>query len=184
MIEPLTNTLEIFGSWRKLANMRCDLSDLYEKQKELDLEIANNHHISYETTHNKRILALLVEVGELANATRTFKFWSNKGPEEKERILDEYADGLHFLLSLGIDGGYVVSHLDVEDDDMPILTEAFLKMYDLAAKFYECQSQDNYYEMFKSYLRILFRLEYSWAEAKAAYYTKLEENHHRQETNY
>ena len=93
--------------------MICDLTDLYIKQKELDLEIAKNHNINYENTRNKRVLALLVELGEFANTTRTFKFWSNKGPEAKEVMLDEFADGLHFLLSLGIDRGYETDTIEV-----------------------------------------------------------------------
>ena len=76
--------------------MICDLTDLYSKQRELDEEIAVNHGVSYASTRNKRTLALLVELGEFANTTRTFKFWSNKGPEAKEVMLDEFADGLHF----------------------------------------------------------------------------------------
>ena len=48
-----------------------------------------------------RIMALQVEVSELANATRCFKYWSRKPPENKERILSEYADIFHFLLSVG-----------------------------------------------------------------------------------
>lgn len=41
---------------------------------------------------DKTTLALLVEVGELANATCCFKHWSVKGPESRERLLDEYSD--------------------------------------------------------------------------------------------
>ena len=68
----------------------------------MDKEIALNHNINYEVTHNKRLLALIIEIGELANETRCFKFWSNKGASPKEITMDEYADGLHFFLSLGI----------------------------------------------------------------------------------
>ena len=68
--------------------MLCDLTDLYVKQRELDEEIARNHNVTYESTRNKRTLSLLVELGEFANSTRTFKYWSNKGPESKERVLD------------------------------------------------------------------------------------------------
>lgn len=163
--------------------MICDLTDLYIKQKELDLEIANNHHITYENTRNKRILALLVELGEFANTTRTFKFWSNKGPENKEVMLDEFADGLHFLLSLGIDKGYVVDTMEVEDDDLS-LTDSLLKSYELASNYLLKQTLENYLLVFKNYLRALFKINYSWNDAKEAYYTKLKENHHRQETNY
>ena len=51
---------------------------------------------------DERFLALLVEIGELANATRAFKYWSLKPAEERARLLDEYADGLHFFLSLAL----------------------------------------------------------------------------------
>lgn len=163
--------------------MICDLKDLYIKQKELDLEIANNHHINYQNTRNKRILALLVELGEFANTTRTFKFWSNKGPEGKEVMLDEFADGLHFLLSLGVDKGYVVDEIVVEDDELS-LTDSLLLSYELASRYRNEQTLDNYLDLFKNYLRALFKINYSWKEAKEAYYLKLKENHHRQETNY
>ena len=80
-----------------------DLTNLYQKQAELDARIAENHNVSYETTRERRILALLVEIGEFANATRCFKYWSNKPSEAQDIVLDEYVDGLHFFLSLGID---------------------------------------------------------------------------------
>ena len=77
---------------------KIDLTELFKKQAELDETIAKNHNISYATTRNKRTLSLLVELGEFANATRCFKYWSNKPSESLERVLDEYVDGLHFFL--------------------------------------------------------------------------------------
>ena len=163
--------------------MICDLKDLFVLQKELDLEIARNHSISYESTRNKRILALLVELGEFANTTRTFKFWSNKGMEEKAVVLDEFADGLHFLLSLGIDKNYLVDIIEVEDDQKS-LTDNLLETYSLVSNYEKEQTFDNYINMFKSYLRALFKIKIDFSEAKEAYYIKLKVNHHRQETNY
>lgn len=163
--------------------MLCDLKDLFVLQKDLDLEIANNHHITYENTRNKRIVALLVELGEFANTTRTFKFWSNKTMEEKAVVLDEFADGLHFLLSLGIDKGYIVDTIEVEDDNNA-LTENLLETYNLVSLYSKEQNIHNYLKMFTSYLRALFKIGCSWKEAKDAYYIKCKVNHHRQETNY
>ena len=163
--------------------MICDLTDLYKKQRELDEEIAVNHQVTYQSTRNKRTLALLVELGEFANATRTFKYWSNKGPESKERVLDEFADGLHFALSLGIDQGYEVDSVEVLDDDKN-LTDTLLTTYELTSIFYSSQTQSNYLLLLISYLRCLFKLGFSWQEAKDAYYIKSKENHVRQETNY
>ena len=163
--------------------MICDLRDLYNKQRELDAEIASNHRISYQTTRNKRTLALLVELGEFANATRTFKYWSNKPSESKERVLDEFADGLHVLLSLGIDQGFNVDSIEVNDDENS-LTDNLLRTYELTSIFYSNQTLENYLSMFISYLRSLYKLGYSWEEAKAAYYAKLQENYNRQNNNY
>ena len=84
-----------------------DLRKLLVMQKELDdviLDKYNDEDI-YSFKHKdlltERILALSVEVGELANATRCFKYWSEKESEPKERVLDEFADVLHFVLSIG-----------------------------------------------------------------------------------
>ena len=118
--------------------MLCHLKELYLKQAELDLEIAHNHNINYEVTRNKRIVALLVELGEFANTTRCFKFWSNKGMEEKAVVLDEFADGLHFLLSLGIDKGYEVDEIEVSDNKLS-LTDNILETYSLISKYKEEQ---------------------------------------------
>ena len=163
--------------------MLCVLTDLYKKQRELDEEIAVNHGVSYSSTRNKRTLALLVELGEFANATRTFKYWSNKQAESKERVLDEFADGLHFLLSLGIDQGFEVDSIEVFDDGNS-LTDNLLRTYELTSIFYLNQTRTNYLKMFYSYLVALFKLGYSWEEARDAYYLKLKENHNRQATNY
>ena len=91
--------------------MKINLSELFEAQKQLDARIAENHNVTYESTRSRRTLSLLVELGELANSTRCFKYWSNKGSEPLERVLDEYADALHFFLSLGIDVGMKPGHV-------------------------------------------------------------------------
>lgn len=84
-----------------------DLNKLYELQKELDKTILENEEkrtgkeIDKDLLLKQTILALQVEVAELANATRCFKHWSTKGAESRERLLDEYADILHFFLSIG-----------------------------------------------------------------------------------
>jgi dimeric dUTPase (all-alpha-NTP-PPase superfamily) len=83
-----------------------DLNDLLKLQKELDDYILKNKfgnaaEIKHIDLLTERLLALQVEVSELANATRSFKYWSEKGPEPSVRLLDEFADCLHFLLSIG-----------------------------------------------------------------------------------
>lgn len=163
--------------------MDIELKDLYLKQAELDKTIAENHNVDYPSTQKRRSLALLVELGELANTTRCFKFWSNKGPESKERILDEYADGLHFILSLGIAIGVKETAYHIEDDDLD-LTDALLLAYDSINEFIKDNSIKNYFTAMYSYLLILYKLGFTYEEAHEAYLKKLDVNYKRQETNY
>ena len=163
--------------------MNIDLSSLYAKQAELDARIAENHHVSYATTRERRILALLVEIGEFANATRCFKYWSNKPSEAQDIVLDEYVDGLHFFLSLGIDiktRKKTYNHTKHADN----LTKQILEVYRLASIFYKKQDEKNYIKAFQAFLNIPVLLKVRWSTVEKAYYKKLGENYHRQDTNY
>ncbi|MBM7869320.1 dimeric dUTPase (all-alpha-NTP-PPase superfamily) [Clostridium pascui] len=91
------------------------LSELYELQNELDKYILEkkNKQLMPKQLLTDTLLALQVEVSELANETRCFKHWSNKGPSSKDVILEEYVDILHFFLSVGNQLGF--SAKEIED---------------------------------------------------------------------
>ena len=163
--------------------MAIDLTNLYQKQKELDARIAENHHVTYGTTRERRILALLVEIGEFANATRCFKYWSNKPSEAMDIVLDEYVDGLHFFLSLGIDintSKKQYNYIKKADN----LTKQILEVYRLASNFYTMQDEKSYIKAFQAFINITPLLKVRWTTIEKAYYKKLGENYHRQDTNY
>ena len=163
--------------------MKIILDELFIAQGKLDATIAENHGISYKTTRHRRLMACLVEIGELANATRCFKYWSNKGPEADDIVLDEYADGLHFFLSLGIDIGTSKRSYNItkhEDN----LTDQFLMVYHRLDEFRKKQDDSSYIKAFQAFLNLLPLLGYKWKQLEAAYYKKLGVNYNRQETNY
>ena len=94
-----------------------ELKEFYELQDKLDEVIVGNTPLkgikhNDEMLLNDRILALFVEVGEFANASRCFKYWSIKPSEDKERLLDEYADILHFFLSIGNTMKFTVEEIE------------------------------------------------------------------------
>ena len=160
-----------------------DLSKLYIKQAELDQRIANNHHVTYASTRERRILALLVEIGEFANATRCFKYWSNKKSEPQDIVLDEYVDGLHFFLSLGIDinvSKKKYNYTKRADN----LTKQVLETYRLASIFYKNQDEKSYIKAFQAFINIVPLLKVRWTTIEKAYYKKLGENYSRQDNNY
>ena len=162
---------------------KIDLKKLYDLQADLDKEIAKNHNINYEVTHDKRLLALIVEIGELANETRCFKFWSNKGPSPKEITMDEYADGLHFFLSLGIPlkTEKFVYELSKNEGE---LTSQFHEVYRLIVDLREHYDLAHYQKALQYFLNIVLSLGYHAEDITKAYLAKLEVNHTRQATNY
>lgn len=95
-----------------------EIKEIIEMQRELDAEILRNLNkyslVTFKDSDflTEKILALQVEVSELANATRCFKYWSKKKSEPKERLLDEYADCLHFLLSIANTLGFTAEEIE------------------------------------------------------------------------
>lgn len=160
-----------------------DLTPLFSLQAALDEEIAAIHGVDYESTFSRRLLALLVELGEFANETRCFKYWSYKAPSPKEVILDEYADGLHFFLSLGIPLGVSTyrHYFRVEEKD---LTQAILNVYRLAIELDEEYTVEQYAKAFGAYLNLIPLFDYGEDEVLEAYVKKLSTNHKRQEDHY
>ena len=74
-----------------------DLSNIYKITKQIDEQFAL-HYGNEEEIVRKNRLELLVELGELANETRCFKYWSIKQKGEKEKVLEEYIDCLFMIL--------------------------------------------------------------------------------------
>ena len=161
-----------------------NLVELFAKQKELDLSIAKKRGVGLEETLNERALAFLVELGELANETRCFKYWSSKGPSPKERILDEYADGLHFLLSIG----NIIHTSFYRYDELETLnrsaTEMFLTTYHSFTTFIANGYDKLYIKAFQDFLILVKVLNLSEEEITSAYLHKLAINYERQENNY
>lgn len=163
---------------------RRSLQELYLLQKGLDEDIALHHPgVTYESTLEKRVLALLVELGEFANETRCFKFWSLKGPSPKERILDEYADALHFFLSIGLAIG--VTDFSYEPKERSeSLYMAILAVYSDVVRFNGERTVENYRNAFDTFLALLPLLGYSFEDMKSAYESKLSVNYKRQKDRY
>lgn len=162
---------------------KVNLKELYELQAGLDEEIARNHNVNYESTHEKRLLALTVELGELANETRCFKFWSLKGPSPKEVVMDEFADGLHFLLSLGIPLKAKKTEYDLVKPDCD-LVEQFHRVYKASLNLKENYNIEAYEDAMQKFLNLTMLIGMNAEDIINSYKLKLEVNHKRQENKY
>lgn len=155
---------------------------LYDMQEKLDQYIGEQQQINQSEQTEQKILALLVEVGELANETRCFKFWSTKPPSEKHVIEEEYVDGLHFILSLGLDLGFRYEPTPIHTKDS--LTDAFLRLFHAINTFKQERSNHAYQSMWVSFLELGRSLELDENEIMDAYYNKNKVNFQRQDQGY
>jgi dimeric dUTPase (all-alpha-NTP-PPase superfamily) len=163
--------------------MNIELTPLLAEQAKLDAHIQQQHQVSYASTREKRLLALLVEVGEMINETKTFKFWSKKPSAEKPIILDEYADGLHFLLSLSIEVQSRQFNYEITTSSKT-LTQATIEVFqaisDLSKKFTSAALEKS----FQHYLNLIPLLGFTSEEVVDAYFKKLGVNYTRQKNAY
>lgn len=101
------------------------LEQMFEMQKELDAKIVREKGLEGKDLIPNTVLALQVELGELANEWRGFKHWS-KDQEPRTRkirilgvddigvergeyynpLLEEYVDCVHFFLSIARQRGW------------------------------------------------------------------------------
>ncbi|MCG5104319.1 dUTP diphosphatase [Oceanobacillus alkalisoli] len=160
-------------NWEKLYNM----------QQELDSYIANNHELEGKDLYNERHLAFLVELGELANETRCFKFWSKKKPSERDVILAEYVDGIHFLLSIGLEKGYRYNGEKAAGTENQ-QTKQFNHVFIVAAGFNQNPSEEGYIHLFKEFIHLGKVLGFNEVDIYNAYLEKNEINYERQDQGY
>ncbi|MEH7093965.1 dUTP diphosphatase [Neobacillus vireti] len=160
-----------------------NLGKLFMLQSELDAHIEEQHPRQEGTSrHHEKVLALLVELGELANETRCFKFWSHKPASERQVILEEYVDGVHFLLSIGLENG--IEELNIRPIKAKTFTELFIGLYNAFSVLSIHFSPKTYSAAWSAYAGLGEMLGFSWKEIEAAYGAKNTINHARQESWY
>ncbi|MDM5200022.1 dUTP diphosphatase [Fictibacillus enclensis] len=157
--------------------------ELFEMQETLNARIVDEHQLHNEDLYEKRLLALLVELGELANETRCFKYWSLKPPSSFEVILEEYVDGLHFLLSVGLDLG-IKDMEDAESLQRDNLTDQFLSLYQHVGKLQKKKDISLFRSLFSEFVGLGDLLGFSEETVIEGYKEKNQINHQRQDEGY
>jgi dimeric dUTPase (all-alpha-NTP-PPase superfamily) len=165
-----------------------NIKKMFEMQKGLDQHIEDQHQLAHTDLFDRKILALLVELGELANETRCFKFWSVKAPSQRNIILEEFVDGIHFILSLGIECGFETKVEFVQPPNqlgsLITQTEQFLLIYRRISNFQATRSLEDYQELINEFLKLAAILDFSQQEIEQAYIDKNEVNYERQQQGY
>lgn len=165
--------------------MNWDLSSLIKKQIILDNTYFKEMNCSYSVTAKKRKLAIIVEISELANEIRFFKFWSKKPASNSETILSELVDVLHFALTFIIQYNGATKYQFLKKFKTELnsneLTQKFLELIKYASMINDSKSASFF---MKHFLKICFQLNFTKKQILEAYDIKNKINFQRIDSNY
>lgn len=158
--------------------MNINYSKLSKAQAKLDKYIGESKDIKMDKHQKDRKMALIVEFGELLNELHfLFRYWSNR-QVDWDKALDEYSDGIHFLMTKGNDFGITEYEYDAPNvHDMQDLGFGIMNMMTILTK-------DNYKTLLDHYLLFGEKLGFTQKDIEAAYYFKNLENYKRQQAGY
>ncbi len=159
---------------------------IQEEQKKLDGYIFNKNNQTRNDTYKKRCIAFSVEFAELLNEIREFKFWSNKDKSDRDIILEEYVDGIHFLISISSDlqinfQNFNFQEIIINKDN---LLDSYNKIFYLISKISLVQDKNIFSELFNLYISIGHYQGFSLEDIKNKYYFKNNINYERQDNGY
>lgn len=161
-----------------------EIKRLMQIQKKLNDRIMEEHDLVGQDLFYEQQLAFLVELGELANETRCFKYWSVKPSSERDVILEEYVDGLHFILTIGLTLGYTDWELEHTYPYAESVTEQFLNVMEAMHKLREDKSRENYLAVVSTFFGLGLQLGFTYEEMEKSYLEKNKINHQRQDEGY
>ncbi|MCK7605392.1 MULTISPECIES: dUTP diphosphatase [Geobacillus] len=182
------------------------LKRLFELQRELDERIVKEKGLSGQDLLPNKVLALQVELGELANEWQMFKYWKEdpqprttalrnpdmmqECPELYNPLLEEYVDCLHFVLSIGIETGNDDLTFVMPNTDSDIIY-TFIELNAIAAELLDRHSMGMlvdtdilYIDLLEKLFGLGKQLGFTFDQIEAEYLRKNAINHHRQECGY
>ena len=146
-----------------------DIKKMLEAQKELDKANMKKGGLT-EYPLDMVQTAYRVELGELLQEWKQFKFWKlNKGEIDREKMLEEWADCMHFALSLFIQE-------EIEEDISEYCS--YLETYEIIERCF------NLYFVLENTIALGLKLGYTLEELEQAYWKKNKINWERIENNY
>lgn len=147
-------------------------NDVYEANKELD-KMFDNSFVDPEMV-KKNKLELLVEIGELANETRYFKYWSKK-PINIELVKGEFADC--FIMTLYF---FNIMNISLDEEFKKVekynKVDVFARLYKLASDFYYDNSKDTIKEIFATIVELGYIIGFTDKDIIDACMTKINKN--------
>ncbi|GGJ86080.1 hypothetical protein GCM10007063_05740 [Lentibacillus kapialis] len=153
-----------------------NLEQLRPIQKQLDDKILEQHGLTESNLSVQKASALICELWECMNESKVFKYWSVKKPNRDE-LLEEYVDSIHFALSLANDIGLSdYEYVDPGENDLNILAIGLTNMIT------RLPVEKNIEQVLNYLIKLGYQLGFTEEDVINEYYNKNKENHARQES--
>jgi dimeric dUTPase (all-alpha-NTP-PPase superfamily) len=163
-----------------------NLKLFYEKQETLEQFVRHNAKMTEEVFSSipmvdKRVFAFKVEFGELANETAWFKYWKKSHKVDRDKVLEELADCIHFLVAIGIYRKYreFIQRLDWQRHMTEETDELYRKVMESPI-----DSSAKWMRTFARLIAIGVKLGFTLEEIELGYLAKNQKNIERQLLNY
>lgn len=156
--------------------------EIYRLNKELDQLFINSYESNNEENLYKNKLELLVELGELCNETKCFKYWSVKLPD-KEKVSEEFADCILMILCLFSVLNISLEEEFIKENDLNVMDEFFYLYQKISLIDHEF-NKDNMKNIFVNIIRLGHLLKMSDKDIIDACMKKIKINTKRFEENY
>lgn len=159
-----------------------NINQLFIKQAELDKYIYNNKGVTAEEIFEKKIVAFLDELYELANELEFFKYWKKEIVIDRERVIEEYIDVIHFAVGLATDLGVKeYKYIKTQPQD---LNKLFIGITNLATILAISKSKEHVTSLINNVISLGYQLGLNEEIVLDAYDKKNAENYNRQKVGY
>lgn len=146
-------------------------------QAELDNFIAETQGLHIVDHTDEHLLALIVELAEVANEEKSFKYWKAQRDVNRDALLEELVDVLHFILSRGNMFNLWSSFVGATPVQLENVTKQILAMMQFA-------HQNDTISLATHFIGLTQMLDYTWVDIETAYNLKLSKNKARQANGY
>lgn len=167
----------------KSGDKMIKFQEVYDKNKKLDSMFDEIYGANNKEIIRKNKLELLVELGELTNETRCFKYWSKK-EANMDLVKDEYADCIIMtlcffnLLNISLDEEFTYPNINYDNVDL------IAKLYKLCSEFYENEDRELLKNIFVHFIILGHQLNLSDDDIISCSLNKIERNYKRFEEGF
>ena len=164
-----------FKFWSKNQKPKLGMSTSTNKEEEVEYYLCGECNRTYSLVE----VAMFEYKDECPNCESSIFGMKSTNP-----LLEEFVDGLHFILELGIEIEINYQEWNYSPFSRLNVTDKFTDIYEATIILSGSKQDQDWVDLFEHYLGLGELLGFDWEEIEKAYFDKNEVNHKRQTLGY